>query len=173
MYQVEEESSDKEIIIESNNDNSITSQKTKILITQEESGIATSIKDHSTTLPSETPRKAKPNTTLMTTPVTHGQTIISILNPTSYQGDSSPLPDPFVDVNIATDNSVCEDIFGEVIFTRASPMKIKTPPKEFKILVHRGHVFRELINLFKLNPEVSLENDIITAHIILPNGDIE
>ena len=42
-----------------------------------------------------------------------------------------------------------------------------------QIVVHRGHIFRELINLFKGNSDVDFAIDIISAHVILPNGDAE
>lgn len=82
------------------------------------------------------------------------------------------LPDPCLDE--ADVQPAWEDSLNEIAFTHTLPIKaILSDPKEFKITVHRGHVLKELIELFKCNPDVNFETDIITSQIVLPNGDIE
>ncbi|XP_033734086.1 uncharacterized protein LOC117323154 [Pecten maximus] len=69
---------------------------------------------------------------------------------------------------------VWEDSFEEVAFTHTEPIiKSCREPKEFEIVVHRGQVLRELIKIFKDNPDVDFSKDIISATIILPNGERE
>lgn len=82
------------------------------------------------------------------------------------------LPDPCLDE--ADVQPAWEDSLNEIAFTHTLPIKaVLSDPKEFKITVHRGHVLKELIELFKCNPDVNFETDIITSQIVLPNGDIE
>jgi hypothetical protein len=50
---------------------------------------------------------------------------------------------------------VWEDSLEEVAFTQTEPiLKTVREPKEFEIVVHRGQVLRELIKIFKENPDV-------------------
>lgn len=62
------------------------------------------------------------------------------------------------------------DNLNEIAFTRTSPIRAVNDSKEFKITVHRGHVLKDLIKLFKCNPGVNA--DVNTSQIVLPNGDI-
>jgi hypothetical protein len=81
--------------------------------------------------------------------------------------DSSSLPDHIF-------FPVWEDSLEEVAFTQTEPiLKTVREPKEFEIVVHRGQVLRELIKIFKENPDVYFGRAIITATIILPNGERE
>jgi hypothetical protein len=67
-----------------------------------------------------------------------------------------------------------EDSLEEGAFTQTEPIsKTVREPKEFGIVVHRGKVLRELIKIFKENPDVDFGRDIITATIIIPNGERE
>ena len=87
--------------------------------------------------------------------------------PDSADDDSSSLPDHLY-------FPVWEDSLEEVAFRQTEPiLKTVREPKEFGIVVHRGHVLRELIQIFKENPDVDFGRDIITATIILPNGERE
>ena len=60
----------------------------------------------------------------------------------------------------------------EVAFTRNEPIQTVRTPKEFEIVVHRGQVLRKLVAFFKVNPEVDFSSDVITATIVLPNGEL-
>ena len=81
--------------------------------------------------------------------------------------DSSSLPDHIF-------FPVWEDSLEEVAFTQTEPiLKTVREPKEFEIVVNRGQVLRELIKIFKENPDVYFGRAIITATIILPNGERE
>ena len=69
---------------------------------------------------------------------------------------------------------VWEDSLEEVAFTQTEPiLKTVREPKKFEIVVHRGQVLRELIKIFKENPDVYFGRAIITATIILPSGERE
>lgn len=66
------------------------------------------------------------------------------------------LPDPCLDE--ADVQPAWEDSLNEIAFTHTLPIKaVLSDPKEFKITVHRGHVLKELIELFKCNPDVNFE----------------
>lgn len=81
--------------------------------------------------------------------------------------DSFSLPDPLF-------FPVWEDSLKEVAFTHTEPiLQPVREPKEFDIVVHRGQILREVIKTFKDNPDVDFTKDIITATIILPNGEKE
>jgi hypothetical protein len=85
----------------------------------------------------------------------------------AFEIDSSPLPDPLF-------FPAWEDSSKEVAFTRVAPLpNPDRQPKEFEIVVHRGQVLRELIKIFKENSDLDFEKDIITASIVLPNGEKE
>ena len=82
------------------------------------------------------------------------------------EDDNLSLPDPLL-------FPVWEDSLEEVAFTRNEPIQTVRTPKEFEIVVHRGQVLRELVAFFKVNPEVDFSSDVITATIVLPNGERE
>ncbi|KAK3103805.1 hypothetical protein FSP39_022027 [Pinctada imbricata] len=85
----------------------------------------------------------------------------------SEDDNDSPLPDPLL-------FPVWEDSLGEVSFMRTEPaLPSLREPKEFGIVVHRGQVMKELIDIFKQNVDVDFTRDNISATIILPNGEKE
>ena len=100
-----------------------------------------------------------------------------VLNVMSNESPSNP---DLADVNDSTSQSnplfilAWKDSFGEVAFMHTEPvLQTVREPKDFEIVVHRGQVMRELIKIFKGNPDVDFTKDIITAAIILPNGERE
>lgn len=97
---------------------------------------------------------------------TSGMITVDIEN--SLWNNQLKLPGPCLDESDV--QPVWVENLNEIAFTRTSPIRAVNDSKEFKITVHREHVLKEHIKLFKCNPDVN--SDVNTNQIVLPNGDV-
>ena len=75
-------------------------------------------------------------------------------------------------IPIATSTPAWQDSLQEIEFASIHPMVQET--RHYKITLHRGQVFRELVEWFKQDRDgIDFTTDTITFDVILPNGDRE